>query len=323
MMVNVIDARVLVTPTSIGMVDPPLVREFEAQVREVVYNPLGRPLRADELANLLPETDGYIAGLDEVTAEALAAADRLKVIARYGVGLDNIDLEAAQARRIVVTHTVGANAVSVAELTIGLMLALMRQIPFAVERTRRGEWPRLRGLALQGKTVGLIGLGAIGREVARRLHAFGCRILVYDPYVDADAAREHGVLCASLEELLPQADVVSLHVPATPATVGMVDAAFLQRMKRGALFVNTSRGELVDHQALLRALQDEQIGGAALDVYPEEPPDPADPLLQMPQVLVTPHMGAHSDDAIHQMFTLAAADCLAVLRGETPRFRAV
>ncbi|GAB4563145.1 MAG: phosphoglycerate dehydrogenase [Anaerolineae bacterium] len=319
---EILDARILVTPTSIRLVEPRLVQELESRVREVIYNPYGRPLRASEVAELLPGVDGYIAGLDEITAEALKGADRLKVIARYGVGLDNVDLEAARARGIVVTHTVGANAISVAELTIGLMLALMRRIPSAVEQTRRGEWPRIRGLALYGKTVGLIGLGAIGREVARRLLAFGCRVLVYDPYVDTGTASQFGTPYDSLEQLLPLADVVSLHVPATPATVGMVDAAFLGRMKRGALLVNTSRGELIDYKALLEALRSDHLAGAALDVYPQEPPDPDDPLLRMPQVLVTPHMGAHTDDAIRQMFVLSVADCLAVLRGEPPRFAA-
>ena len=318
-----IDAHILVTPTSIELVDPRLREEFEAQVREVTYNPLGRPLQAEELARLLPGVDGYIAGLDEITAGALAAADRLKVIARYGVGLDNVDLQAARERGIIVTHTVGANAISVAELTVGLLLALLRQIPAAVEQTRQGRWPRMRGLALHGKTIGLIGLGAIGREVARRLQSFGCRILVYDPYVAPEVVGSYGTLCPTLADLLPQADVVSLHLPATPQTVGIVDETFLRQMKRGAYFVNTARGELVDHQALLWALQDGHLKGAALDVYPDEPPNPEDPLLQLPQVLVTPHMGAHSDDAIRQMFTLSVADCLAVLAGNSPRFRAV
>lgn len=318
-----IDAHILVTPTSIELVDPRLREGFEAQVREVTYNPLGRPLKAEELALLLPGVDGYIAGLDEITAEALAAADRLKVIARYGVGLDNVDLQAAKERGVIVTHTVGANAISVAELTVGLFLSLLRQIPAAVEQTRQGRWPRMRGLALHGKTIGLIGLGAIGREVARRLQPFGCRILVYDPYVAPEMAGSYGTLCPALADLLPQADVVSLHLPATPQTAGMVNETFLRQMKHGAYFVNTSRGELVDHQALLRVLQEGHLKGAALDVYPDEPPNPEDPLLQLPQVLVTPHMGAHSDDAIRQMFTLAVADCLAVLSGNSPRFRAV
>ncbi len=271
----------------------------------------------------MPGVDGFIAGVDEIDAAALAAADRLKVIARYGVGVDNVDLDAAQARGIVVTNTPGANSVSVAELAVGLMLALARHIPEAVAATRQGAWPRLPGVSLRGKTVGLVGFGAIGREVARRLGGFDCRLLAYDPYATAETARSLGVGLIELPQLLAEADVVSLHLPVTPETRRIVDDAFLAQMKPGALLVNTARGELVDEAALARSLESGRLAGAALDVLVQEPPAPDHPLLGLKQVLVTPHAGAHADDAMNAMGRMAMAECLSVLEGKTPAFRVV
>src|SRR5512136_2018820 len=194
---NLKECRLLVTPTSYGKNDPRLKTELEAQVKEVIYNPTGKPLTSAEVAQLLPGIDGYIAGLDDIDAQALKAADRLKVIARYGVGVDKVDLGAARDKGIVVTNTPGANSVSVAELALGLMLALARQIPEAVEAVHQGKWPRYAGLSLEGKIVGILGLGAIGKQLARRLAGFDCRILAYDPFADAVFSSAHHVELAS------------------------------------------------------------------------------------------------------------------------------
>lgn len=315
--------RVLVTPTSYGRSDPRLRAELEAAVGEVIYNTLGRPLTSEELRALLPGCDGYIAGLDVIDRAALEAADRLKVIARYGVGIDNIDLAAAAEKSIVVTNTPLANASSVAELTIALMLALARSLPTLVAQTKAGQWPRTTGLTLEGKTVGLIGLGAIGKQVARRLRCFGCRIVAYDPAADTAFAAAHGVELSSLDEVLRQADFLSLHVPLTSETRGMVNTQFLARMKPGAFLINTARGEIVDETALLEALQSGHLRGAALDVFSRQPPDPNHPLLALPQVIATPHCGAHTDGALNAMGWGALRDCLAVLRGEEPAHRVI
>lgn len=315
--------RVLVTPTSFGKHDPRLRAELEAAVGEVIYNPTDQPLSSDEVRALLPGCHGYIAGLDVIDRAALEAADALKVIARYGVGVDRIDLEAARARGIVVTNTPSANAASVAELTIGLMIALARSIPTADAATRAGQWPRFTGVALEGKTVGLIGFGSIGQQTARRLQGFDCRILTYDPAVAPEVARTHQVEWAPLEEVVAQADFLSLHLPLTPATRGMVNVDFLARMKPGAFLINTARGELIDDDALVEALTSGRLRGAALDVFSREPPDPRHPLLKLPNVIVTPHAGAHTDAAMNAMGWGALRDCLAVLRGETPQHRVV
>ncbi len=315
--------RVLVTPTSYGRSDPQLRTELEAAVGEVIYNTAERPLTSEELRALLPGCDGYIAGLDTIDRAALEAADRLKVIARYGVGVDNVDLAAAAEKSIVVTNTPLANAVSVAELTVAFILALARSLPMLAAQTRAGEWPRLMGISLEGKTVGLIGLGAIGKQVALRLRCFGCTILAHDPAADATFAAAHGVELCPLNEVLRRADFLSLHLPLTPETRGMVNAALLAQMKPGAFLINTARGEIVDEAALLEALQSGRLRGAALDVFGKQPADRDNPLLALPQVIATPHCGAHTDSALNAMGWGALHDCLAVLRGEQPAHRVI
>ena len=315
--------RVLVTPRSFGKCDPGLKAQLETAVGEVIYGSNDRSLSASEVRELLPGCDGYIAGLEVINRSALEAADRLKVIARYGVGVDSVDLAAAREKGIVVTNTPGANAVSVAELTIGLMLSLARMIPQANVQTRAGEWRCVAGVTLEEKAVGLLGLGAVGRQVARRLCGFDCTLLAHDPMADVAFAQQHGVKLCSQDEVIAQSDFLSLHVPLLPGTQGMVNASFLSRMKRGAFLINTARGELIDEGALVAALQDGHLRGVALDTFAQEPPDRDNPLFSLPQVIVTPHVGAHADGATNAMGWAALHDCLAVLRGEEPAHRVV
>lgn len=312
--------RVLVTPTTFGKEEPALITTLEKAVGAVIYNPMNRPLASQELLPLLKDADGYIAGLDHVDAIVIEAASRLKVIARYGVGVDRVDVEAATKRGIVVTNTPGANSVAVAELTIALMLALGRQICRADQATRSGEWPRYSGVGLRGKTVGLVGFGTIGREVASRLKSFGCRILVSDPCVTCEVGEGHGVQVVPLENLVASSDFVSLHAALNPTTSGMVDHVFLQKMKHGAFMVNTARGELIDEEALCQALENGHLRGAALDCFRKEPPGADHPLFCLPQVIVTPHTGAHTDEATNIMGWMSLEACLAVLRGDRPAY---
>lgn len=317
------ECKVLVTATSYASQDEQLRTTLEGKVGEVVYNTTGKPLSSPQLQELLPTVDGMIAGLDEIDAAALASAPDLKVVARYGVGYNNVDLEAARLHQVIVTNTPGANAKSVAELTIALILNLLRPVISAVQMTRGGEWPRFKGLSLQGKTIGLVGCGAIGKETARRLAGFECEILVYDIDEDKNFASEHGVRYIPLGELLPKSDLVSLHLPGIPETTGLVNEEFLSKMKPGSYLVNTARGELVDETALVNALQSGHLRGAALDVFQQEPPEVDNPLLHLDQVIVTPHMGAHSDSATNAMGWMALSECLAVLQGEKPKYRIV
>jgi D-3-phosphoglycerate dehydrogenase len=315
------DCKVLVTPTSYGVNDPSLRAQLEAAVGEVVYNTSGKPLSSTQLVEVIPGVDGYIAGLDAIDRQALAAADALRVIARYGVGVDAVDLQTAKEKGIVVTNTPGANSGSVAELTVGLMISLLRNIPTAAQATKSGEWPRMRGLSLEGKVIGLVGFGAIGKQVAQRLSGFGCRVVAFDLVAYEEQAAALGVELLPLAEVIQIADLLSLHCPATEETRGMVDAAFLEKMKPGSYLINTARGELVDEEALYTALQSGKLRGAALDDFSEQPPEADNPLLGLPQVLATPHMGAHTDGATNAMGWGALNDCLAVLRGEEPQNR--
>jgi len=322
-MIDLKETRVLVTPTSYAKNDPSLRTELEDAVGEVVYNTTGRPLNSDELIEIIPGFDAYIAGLDAIKSDIIAAADRLKVIARYGVGVDKVDLDAAQRKGIIVTNTPGANSSSVAELTVGLMLALARNIPVANAATRVGEWPRLRGISLEGKTIGLFGFGFIGQQVARRLAGFACELIAFDPNLDHQVADELGVEAVSRDVVIHRSDILSLHCPVVIETRDMVNADFLAQMKPGALLVNTARGELIDENALYEAIQNRHISGATLDVFRQQPLDPENPLLSLSRVITTPHMGAHTDEATNRMGWGALRNCLAVLQGEEPPNRVI
>lgn len=313
-------AKILVTPTSFGSTDPSIKVFLEAQVGKVFYNTSGKPLKAQELQQIISDYDGFIAGLDEINAAVIENAHNLKVIARYGVGVDNIDLSEAKRHGVVVTNTPGANAKSVAELTIGLILSLARSIPQAAYQTKLGAWPRFNGTSLEGKTVGLIGLGAIGKQVSRRLSGFDCRIIAYDVYADNAFAVENHFTLVELDELLHSSDFISLHCPLTDQTRALVDDIFLGKVKQGSYLVNTARGELIDESALLAALKKGILCGAAFDVYSKEPPEADNPLLKLDQVIATPHISSHTDGATNAMGRMALDDCLAVLRNDPPRY---
>lgn len=320
-MTDLKQCRVLVTANSFGKYQPALKEALESVVGDVVYNKTGKPLSSEQVAEMLPGMHGYIAGLDEIDRHALAAADVLQVIARYGVGYDQVDLAAAAEKGIIVTNTPGANAASVAELALALILMLVRQIPIATDALRQGEWPRLPGLSIQGKTVGILGLGAIGKQLALSLLGLNARVIAHDPYPDLAFAEAHQIDMIALEAVIAQSDILSLHLPVLPETRNLVNETFIASMKKGAFLVNTARGELVDETALIHGLQSGQLGGVALDAYQSEPPDPANPLLNMPNVICTPHLGAQTDGATNNMGRMALDECLRVLRGDKPLYQ--
>ena len=258
-----------------------------------------------------------------VTRELLAVADRLEVIGRAGVGLENIDLTAASERGIVVAWTPEQNANSVAELTVGLILALARHIPAADRDTRAGNWNRQQftGIEILGKTLGVIGLGRIGAATAAKARALGMEIVAYDPLLDTDSLRalELRARIVPLEELLAVSDVVTCHLPATPATIGLLDAARLSLLKPTAYLINTSRGTVLDEGALVELLARGAIAGAALDVRAEEPPAPS-PLTALDNVILLPHIAAFTTEGQRRVVTSICRDVAAVLRGEPARF---
>jgi D-3-phosphoglycerate dehydrogenase len=231
----------------------------------------------------------------------IAAAPMLEVIGRAGVGLDNIDVEAAEARGIVVVNAPDASTISAAEHTMALLLAQARRIPEADASLRAGRWERkeLSGVELYGKTLGIVGLGRIGAQVAKRAAAFGMRIIAFDPIVGADQAEALGAQLASLDDVLAEADFLTIHAPRNAETEGLIDAEALARMKPTARLVNVARGGIVDEVALAAAIANGTIAGAALDVFAVEPTTES-PLFEFPQVVVTPHLGASTHEAQHR-----------------------
>jgi (S)-sulfolactate dehydrogenase len=257
----------------------------------------------------------------QLTAERLAEAENLIGIGRIGVGLDNIDVPAASRQGVVVIAPLDANAMSVAEFTLGLLIALTRKIPFADRSTKAGGWDRkgCTGIELHGKTLAICGFGRIGRLVAARAQAFGMRVLVFDPLVKEDLpalTETQAVLCARLEDALAPADFVSTHTPLTPETRRMFDQRAFAAMKRGAFFINTSRGGVVDEPALLDALQDGHLSGAALDVRETEPPSVKASFEEMNHVILTPHIGSYTVEAHWRTLEAVVADVERLLQGE-------
>ncbi len=306
--------RVLITTSGFAVERSTALATLRDAGVEVVVNPMGRRLTEAEARNLMAEIDpvGLIAGLEPITPSVLAAAASLRVVSRCGAGVDNVDLEAARARRIQVRNTPEAPGAAVAELTMGLMLAVLRRICEGDREVRAGRWPSVPGAHLGARTVGLIGFGRIGRRVATLLAPFGCEILASDPAMDADAARDLGVAVHSLGDLNDRADVVSLHMPLTSDTRHLVDAAFIGRLPAGAAVINTARGGLVDEPALLAALDAGHVAGAALDVFEEEPY--RGPLSGHPAVVLSPHAGSRAREVRGAMEAEAADNLLQALR---------
>lgn len=307
--------KILVTPTSLSRdPDHPALQRLRAVVEEVVLNDTGRPLSEDELIERLPGVSGVIAGLDEYSARVIDAADSLRIISRYGVGTNNVDLDAADRRGIVVTRTPGANSVAVAELTIGLVFAVARGIPRLDEGVRSGHWLRAEGIELAGRRFGVIGFGAIGREVAARAAGLGMSVWAYDPMLPDDAFAGAGAVRADLDVLCARSDVVSLHVPLTPSTRHLLGESRIAGLPTGAIVVNTARGGLLDEKAARRALDEKRLHGVGVDVYETEPPS-ASPLLGHPRVVATPHAGGHTREAVTRMADGAVENLLTVLQG--------
>ena len=280
-------------------------------------------LKGEELARAIEGMNAVIVRSGtKITADALRYADRLQVIGRAGVGVDNIDVDAATKRGVAVLNAPSGNTVSAAELAFALILACVRRIPAADRSMKAGEWDRktFMGSELHGKTLGLIGAGRIGGEVARRARAFGMRVCASDPYLTPERAQSLEIDLCPLEAVLARADVLSVHVPLTAATRGMIGAEQIARMKRGAIVVNAARGGVIDESALAAALQSGQLGGAALDVFATEPLPSDDPLRSVPNAVLTPHVGAATEEAQHNVAVeIAAAVRAALLDGDLSR----
>jgi len=295
-----------------------------AAVRSVAlpYKPL-TPAEEEKYATELRGAAAILLRSGYVTASLLDRLPDLRVIAVHGAGVDPVDVAACTERGVLVTNTPGANADAVAEITIALILSLLRRIPEAAHRaTAERAWDAARhtGGELKGRTLGLVGFGQIGKRVCTIAKAFGAKVIAADPVQTADAIRTAGAEPMTLPALLAAADIISLHAPAIPATHHMIDEAALATMKPGAMLVNCARGSLVDETALATALTAGTLGGAALDVLEGEPPDPASPIYDAPNVILTPHMAGSTRECLETIARTAGEDIARVLRGEAPRF---
>lgn len=284
--------NILITTSSFGVEDAHPLEQLKDAGFKVILNPFGRKLSEEEAAHLFKEHDpvGMVAGVEPLTRLVLEKGKNLKVISRCGIGMDSVDLEAAQEKGIVVTNTPDAPTVPVAELTIGLILSLLRSVPASDAGIRKGDWVRPMGRLLQGKTVGIIGCGRIGSCVGKLLNAFGCKVQGYDPMIDRSECME----MVSLDTLLKESDIVSLHLPHNEQTHHLLDAKRLQAMKKGTLVINAARGGLVDEKALAELLQNGHLGGAALDCFELEPY--TGPLVQLDNVVLTGHIGSYAKE---------------------------
>jgi len=302
-------------------IHPAGIQLLEEAGVEVLQLPPGSDGSA--LMEEVPGADALITrGGIRVTREIMAASTRLRVVGVHGVGCDHVDLQAAKELGKVVLNTPSALTETVAEMTLALMLALTRRVVSADRAVRAGEWTRkygdLIGSELMGKTVGIIGLGRIGAAVASRLTPFRVELLYHDVIERSELEAELGIRRVELDALLGESDIITLHTPLTPGTHVLISKREFKLMRAGVYLVNTSRGKVIDQRALVEALETGKVAGAALDVFEEEPLDPADPLASMGNVILTPHLGASSREAMRRMAVQVAEGVVEVLRGGVP-----
>jgi D-3-phosphoglycerate dehydrogenase len=306
--------RILATPRSFAKATE-AQKLLQAQGYRVDIFSKEQPLLAHELAEKIPGYDALILGLDHCNASVIDAADKLKVISRNGAGYDQVDIGAASSKNITVTYAPDMNTIGVAELTLGLIYALARDIPNIAQSAKQGHWPRSMGWELSGKTLGLIGFGAIGREVAKRALANNMRVLACDPYASLTGSVE----LTSLDAVLEGADILSLHTALTPETRNLITAERLAQMKTGAYLINTARGGLIDEAALYQALKHNKLAGAAMDAFVTEPPQ-GNPLLSLENFIATPHIGANTLESVSRANLQAAKNTIDILQGRQNAF---
>lgn len=315
--------KVLVTATNYSKYCSAGKKILEEAGCEIIENPHGRPYTFEELKEIVPEIDGVVVGVDTWNESVFCLAPKLKAMARFGVGVDNIDLEAAKAHGIIVSNSPGINSSAVAEQAAALMLCLVREIPRLNAAVKKGGWPRPMFHELKSRTVGFLGFGAIARNVAERLAGFHPRMIAYDLYPNQEAADRLGVELVSQKEVLEQSDIISIHLPATEATRHFISRETISVMKTGVLIVNTARGSIVNEAHMAEALQNGKVGGFGTDVFEQEPVDLNGPLFDMENYIATPHVSAETYENCETTSVVTAKALLAVFEGREPEHRLV
>ncbi len=285
---------------------PVLRRELSEKYSNVTFNDFGKSLSGQDLIDFLKGHEKAVTALERLDENLFASLPELKVIGKYGVGLDMIDFQAMERHGVKLGWTGGVNKRSVSELVVSSAIALMHRVPEANQEVRSGKWRQIKGRLLTEKTVGVVGCGFVGKDVAVLLKAFGCKVLAHDILDFPDFYAEHGVTSLPLEELLKQSDVVTIHLPLDESTRGMFSAERLKLMKQGAFLLNLARGGIVDELKLKEMLMDGRLGGAAFDVFAQEPPQDFE-FLNLPNIIATPHIGGSSEEAILAMGRAAIA----------------
>ena len=305
-------AKILVTPRSLTKECHPALDALSKAGYDVIFASPGQLPTENELLRLLPGCVGYLAGVEKVTAKVLESAHDLKVISRNGTGVDNIDLDAADRLNIRVCRAIGANSRGVAELTIGLILASVRSIPFSDTCIKSGGWERRRGIELAQRTLGLIGCGKIGQLVAESALAFGMDVIAYDTAPDPAFHPSDRFRFASLGTVFEESDIISLHCPSCPGGSPLIDAGALERMKQGVFIVNTARPDLIDTSVMIAFLDKGRVAGLAMDVFEHEPPID-DALAMHEKVIATPHIGGFTEESVDGATYAAVANLLEYL----------
>jgi len=305
--------RILVTGRNFGAVTPDF-DYFKERGYEIVENPYkGKMPNEEELIGVIPDVDAILVGNDRINKNVLAHANRIKVVAKSGIGVDTIDVDECSRKGIYVVNVPGTTAIPVAELTMALMLGVSKLLMYNNRRVMQGMWPVDRGHDIFGKTLGIVGFGRIGQQVARRAKAFGMEIYAYDPYMNRAVAEEIGVKVTTLDEITETCQYVTIHVPMTPENANLFDRARIFRMKEGAYLIDAARGGLVDEDALYDALTSGHLAGAAFDVLRTEPPAERPKLFECENFLVTSHIGGNSLESIAETSRIAALNLIQIL----------
>jgi len=305
----------------------PLVEEERKILSRYASVTVANTTSEDQLVELVKDVDVIMVVYAKITKRIINSATKLKGIIRYGIGVDNIDLEAATAKGVIVANVPDYAIETVADHTWALILALVRRIVIADKYVRNrlyiGKWTNppeyLRGIDLSGKVLGLVGVGRIGREVAKRAKGFGVKILGYDPYISSDVAKEFGIELVNLDTLLRESDIISIHCPLTKETYHLINEDKIRLMRKRPYIINTARGAIIDEKALYKALKEGWIAGAALDVFEIEPPPENNPLFELDNVVLTPHIAWYTEEALRRLEMSAVEEAIRILRGELPK----